>query len=173
MLIRKVTALALSGLILANCATAPGDESYCSRNTALCIIGGVLVVGAVVLAVAAATYDGPGYYSDLRLKRDVRPVDTLPNGLQLYSFRYWNDDRTFVGVMAQDLLEDERFRHAVMEDENGYYMVNLSKIGLGIAGSREQFFEASQKAVAEAETVTRVQTHNAHHTIAATRQAAK
>ena len=155
MLIRKVTALALASLILANCASAPGEESYCSRNTALCVIGGVLVVALVVGAVAGASSDnGGGLYSDLRLKQDVRPVETLPNGLQLYSFRYWNDDRTFVSVMAQDLLEDERFSHAVIEDESGYYMVNLGALGLGVAGSSEQFFEASQHALDGAEPVT-------------------
>ncbi len=155
MLIRKVTALALASLILANCASAPGEESYCSRNTALCVIGGVLVVALVVGAVAGASSDnGGGLYSDLRLKQDVRPVETLPNGLQLYSFRYWNDDRTFVSVMAQDLLEDERFSHAVIEDESGYYMVDLGALGLDVTGSRSQFFEAGLNAVVEAEPVT-------------------
>ena len=155
MLIRKVTALALASLILANCASAPGEESYCSRNTALCVIGGVLVVALVVGAVAGASSgNGGGLYSDLRLKQDVRPVETLPNGLQLYSFRYWNDDRTFVSVMAQDLLEDERFSHAVIEDESGYYMVDLGALGLDVTGSRSQFFEAGLNAVVEAEPVT-------------------
>jgi hypothetical protein len=154
MFIRKVTALALASIMLANCATAPGEESYCSRNTALCILGGAAVVAVVVLAVAVASVDNNGgYWSDLRLKEDVRPVGALPNGLQLYSFRYRNDDRTFVSVMAQDLLEDERFRHAVTEDESGYYMVNLGALGLDVSGSRSQFFEAGQKAVAEAEPV--------------------
>jgi len=140
---------------LANCASAPGEESYCSRNTALCVIGGVLVVALVAGAVAGASSDnGGGLYSDLRLKQDVRPVETLPNGLQLYSFRYWNDDRTFVSVMAQDLLEDERFSHAVIEDESGYYMVDLGALSLDVSGSRSQFFEAGQKAVAEAVPVT-------------------
>ena len=92
-----------------------------------------------------------GGISDLRLKRDIRPVETLPNGLQLYSFRYWNDDRTFVSVMAQDLMEDERFGHAVIEDESGYYKVNFAALGLGIEGSREQFREAGRKAIEEAE----------------------
>ena len=155
MLIRKVTALALASLILANCGSAPGEESYCSRNTALCVIGGVLVVALVVGAVAGASSDnGGGLYSDLRLKQDIRPVETLPNGLKLYSFRYWNDDRTFVSVMAQDLLEDERFSHAVIEDESGYYMVDLGALGLDVTGSRSQFFEAGLNAVVEAEPVT-------------------
>ena len=106
-----------------------------------------------MVAVASSDSGGFSAFSDERLKRDINYVDTLPNGLQLYSFRYWNDDRTFVSVMAQDLLKDERFRHAVIEDESGYYMVNLSALGLGIVGSPEQFLEAGQKAVAETDPV--------------------
>ena len=153
MLIRKATALALASLMLANCATAPGEDSFCTRNTALCVVGGVAIAAVVVFALAVATGDKDriGLASDLRLKRDVRPVGVLPNGLQLYSFRYWNDDRTFVSVMAQDLLEDERFRHAVFADESGYYLVHLEALGLDVAGSRSQFFEAGRRALAEAE----------------------
>jgi hypothetical protein len=159
MLLKKCTAILAAGLMLANCATAPGEEEgFCSRNTGLCIVGGVLIVATVVVVAAAASGgfaagSGFGSTSDERLKRDIKKVDTLPNGLQLYSFRYWNDDRTFVSVMAQDLLEDERFRHAVMEDEGGYYMVDLAALGLGIAGDAEQFFEAGRAAVAEARPV--------------------
>jgi hypothetical protein len=97
--------------------------------------------------------DGAAVTSDLRLKQDVCPVEILPNGLQLYSFRYWNDDRTFIGVMAQDLLKDERFRHAVSEGGNGYYAVDLAALGLDVVGSREEFFEASQRALDGAEPV--------------------
>jgi hypothetical protein len=106
-------------------------------------------------AAAQVTYGTtpPIVASDLRLKQDVRPVETLPDGLQLYSFRYWNDDRTFVSVMAQDLLEDERFRHAVSQDKSGYYVVDLAPLGLDVVGSREQFFEAGQHALDSAEPV--------------------
>ena len=91
--------------------------------------------------------------SDLRLKQDICPVETLPNGLQLYSFRYWNDDRTFIGVMAQDLLKDKRFRHVVSQGKSGYYSVDLAALGLDVAGSREEFFEAGQRALDCAEPV--------------------
>ena len=155
MLIRNAIAFALASLMLANCATAPGEDSFCTRNTALCVVGGVAIAAVVAFALAVATGDKDriGLASDLRLKQDVRPVGALPNGLQLYSFRYWNDDRTFVSVMAQDLLEDERFRYAVFEDENGYYLVHLEALGLDVAGSRSQFFEAGRRALAEAEPV--------------------
>jgi hypothetical protein len=114
----------------------------------------MMILDASTKPASAQTFYGPAAVtSDLRLKQDVLPVETLPNGLQLYSFRYWNDDRTFVGVMAQDLLEDERFRHAVSEHKSGYYVVDLAALDLDIAGSREQFFEAGQHALDGAEPV--------------------
>ncbi len=153
MFIRKLTALAAASLMLANCATTPGEENFCQRNTALCVVG--VVVAVAVTAIGIGMADSPdNFWSDIRLKRDVRPVETLPNGVQLYSFRYWNDDRTFVSVMAQDLLKDERFRHAVTEDESGYYLVDLGALGLGVAGSRSQFYEAGQSAMRAAEPIT-------------------
>jgi len=61
--------------------------------------------------------------SDARLKVNIRPVAMLPNGLRLYSFQYRrNPTTTYVGVMAQDLLQSENgeFRNAVVvgSDEN-------------------------------------------------------
>ena len=72
----------------------------------------------------------------------------------MYAFRYWNDDRTFASVMAQDLLEDERFRHAVIEDESGYYKVDLEALGLEVVGSRSQLIDAGQRALVEAAPVS-------------------
>jgi hypothetical protein len=129
MLIRKIMALLLVSVMLANCASHREEGSVCRGNAAVLCLLGVLAVGVVVVAVFVLPEGsgdcpdpcytgsvGGGFVSDLRLKHDIHPVDTLPNGLQLYSFRYWNDDRTFVSVMAQDLLEDERFSHAVIEE---------------------------------------------------------
>ena len=155
MFIRKLTALAVASLMLANCTTASGEEGFCDTNRALCVVGGigVFVVALVAVGAASGKFDAIAY-SDLRLKQDVHPAGMLPNGLQLYSFRYWNDDRTFVSVMAQDLLKDARFRHAVTQDESGYYLVDLGALGLGVAGSRSQFYEAGQNAMKTAEPVT-------------------
>ena len=103
--------------------------------------------------LTAVFQSNTSFTSDLRLKQDICPVETLPNGLQLYSFRYWNDDRTFIGVMAQDLLKDERFRHAVSQGKSGYYIVDPAALGLDVVGSREEFFEAGQRALDGAEPV--------------------
>jgi Chaperone of endosialidase len=71
--------------------------------------------------------------SDARLKMNIRPVAMLPNGLKLYSFQYRrNSTTTYVGVMAQDLLQSENweFRDAVVVGSDGYYAVNYDKLGL-------------------------------------------
>lgn len=68
--------------------------------------------------------------SDRRLKRDIRPIATLENGLQLYSYRYIWDDVFYVGVMAQDLLKQADFKDAVRMTSDGVYVVNYEKLGL-------------------------------------------
>jgi hypothetical protein len=67
--------------------------------------------------------------SDRRLKRDVRLEQITAVGLRLYSFRYLADDRRFRGVMAQDLLEDRRFAHAVTANAHGLLAVDYDAIG--------------------------------------------
>ena len=68
--------------------------------------------------------------SDRRLKRDVVHVATLSDGVELYSFRYHWSDTVHVGVMAQDLLEDSRYRHAVSTGEDGFYVVDYDQLDL-------------------------------------------
>ena len=69
--------------------------------------------------------------SDRRLKRDIQLVSVLENGLRLYAYRYLGDERKFVGVMAQDLLADERYSHAVVE-RGGYFAVDYHALGLTV-----------------------------------------
>lgn len=68
--------------------------------------------------------------SDRRLKRDVTHLATLHDGIKLYSFRYLWSDTVYVGVMAQDLLADRRFSHAVGTSEDGYFVVDYDKLDL-------------------------------------------
>jgi hypothetical protein len=76
------------------------------------------------------------YISDCRLKTDIELVDVLGNGLRLYAYRYLGDDRLFVGVMAQDLLTDPRFSHAVVE-RGKHFAVDYAALGLIVVGSDE------------------------------------
>lgn len=68
--------------------------------------------------------------SDIRFKRDIRPLATAHNGVKLYSYRYIWSDTFFVGVMAQDLLAHAQWRRAVVENANGYFSVNYAMLGL-------------------------------------------
>jgi hypothetical protein len=67
--------------------------------------------------------------SDRRLKRDVRFLLALPNGMKLYAFRYLWSETVYVGVMAQDLLRDANWRTAVIRRADGY-AVDYGVLGL-------------------------------------------
>ncbi|HEU4966804.1 MAG TPA: tail fiber domain-containing protein [Candidatus Saccharimonadales bacterium] len=65
--------------------------------------------------------------SDRRLKQHIRHIQTLANGLKLYSFQYKWGGPEYVGVMAQDLLDTHP--EAVLTDSNGYYQVRYDLLG--------------------------------------------
>jgi hypothetical protein len=50
--------------------------------------------------------------------------------LPLYAFRYLWSDTEYVGVMAQDLLADPRWRDAAIMTPAGYYVVDYARLGL-------------------------------------------
>ena len=72
--------------------------------------------------------------SDIRLKQDVKYLTKLQNGLKLYSFRYipayTSNATNYVGVMAQDLLKDSRYKDAVLLMDNDFYAVDYNVLGL-------------------------------------------
>ena len=65
--------------------------------------------------------------SDRRLKRSIKYIKTLDNGIKIYSFKYLWSNQTFVGVMAQDLIGAE-FESSV-ETRVGIYIVDYSNLG--------------------------------------------
>jgi hypothetical protein len=65
--------------------------------------------------------------SDMRLKRDVTRVGSLPNGLSLYRYRYLWSDTAFVGVMAQEVAETGP--DAVKPGPSGYLRVDYARLG--------------------------------------------
>ena len=71
--------------------------------------------------------------SDRRLKQDITPAGTLPNGLKLFSWRYLGGTHRFTGVMAQDLLADARFAPAVLRDADGLMRVDYAQLGFAPA----------------------------------------
>ena len=73
--------------------------------------------------------EGPVIISDRRLKTHVQRAGETAEGLNLYSFRYIGEDHEFRGVMAQELLADERHRGAVEAGADGYYRVHYARLG--------------------------------------------
>ena len=65
--------------------------------------------------------------SDIRLKRDIKAVGELDNGLMLYRFRYRWSETVYVGVMAQEVLEVDP--GAVIMGEDGFYRVDYRRLG--------------------------------------------
>ena len=93
----------------------------------------ILLATVTAAQAASAPTPAPPTESDARLKMNVTPVARLPNGLSLYSFQYRRDPtRTYVGLLAQDLLESENseFRRAVVLGANGYYAVKYDELRL-------------------------------------------
>lgn len=141
---------------LTGCNVFTKVNNCCSEESVVCNVAATAIVASVAVSVAASSGDGkkaeappsPGLISDARLKQDIRPTRMLDNGFQLYSFLYWNDARTFEGAMALDLLEDERFQHAVHLSPKGYYVVDLQQaLGLDMTGDAGQYIEAGRKAL--------------------------
>lgn len=143
-------------VVLSGCTSV---SNYCHERPVVCASVSALVVAGIVMSVSGdddksvppANKPPLGQVpSDARLKRDIRYAETLPNGIRLYSFRYWNDSRVFAGVMAQELLQDARYRHAVHETDRGYYRVDLTALGLRMDGAVEQYVEAGEAALRKA-----------------------
>lgn len=66
-------------------------------------------------------------YSDKRLKQNIEFVE-MKNGLNLYSFNYiWDKATKHIGVMAQELV-GTKHSHALFTDNNGYFIVDYSKL---------------------------------------------
>jgi len=75
------------------------------------------------LAGAAAT--AAPFISDIRFKENINHVDTLPNGIKLYTWD-WKEERnepTF-GVLAQEV--QQVIPEAVIQHPEGYLMVDYS-----------------------------------------------
>ena len=92
---------------------------------------------AVGLALNKRGGEGPPITSDRRLKTHVQHAGETAEGLNLYSFRYVGEDREFRGVMAQELLADERHRGAVEVGADGYYRVHYARLGLASLATDE------------------------------------
>jgi hypothetical protein len=72
----------------------------------------------------------PSHPSDVRLKRDIVPIDRLANGIGLYRYRYLWSAQLYVGVMAQEvagIVPD-----AVSRAPDGFLRVDYGRLGLSL-----------------------------------------
>ena len=66
-----------------------------------------------------------GLGSDIRMKRDIARVGRLDDGTPVYRFRYIGKPEMHIGVMAQDILDDNP--DAVMMGDDGFYRVDYER----------------------------------------------
>ena len=71
---------------------------------------------------------GGGRRSDILLKHDITLLGRLDNGLGFYRFSYNGSDRTYVGVMAQEVQAIAP--EAVTRGRDGYLRVFYCKLGV-------------------------------------------
>jgi hypothetical protein len=75
---------------------------------------------AAAIGMAALTF------SDKRVKKDIEKIGKTDGGLPIYTFKYKGEDKTKMGVMAQDV--EKKQPKAVATAPSGIKMVNYSKI---------------------------------------------
>ena len=127
------------------------DRDYCEERPLVCALIGAVVIGGVVAIASNGGGGGGGGAgeSDIRLKADVRFVEQLENGINLYAFRYTGDERMFVGVNAAEIHADPRHRHAAVELEGNFLGVDYQALGLEVVNEAEMR-EAGRAALARA-----------------------
>lgn len=113
-------------------AQTMASASYCAERPDICTKMGTEIAGGAVFIEGpeGAVSKAPVALSDTNLKTDIRRVDQLESGINLYAFRYKGDTQTYVGVLAEELLADPRFAGAVSDGPDGYLQVDYSKIGV-------------------------------------------
>ena len=79
------------------------------------VIGGPSIGGQILGAYTA-------YKSDIRLKDDINLIGKSPSGINIYTFKYKGDDKTYQGVMAHQVP------YASHITDSGYLVVDYSQL---------------------------------------------
>jgi len=81
--------------------------------------------GALSGSTTSGTQTAPGgFFSDKRLKNDVKEIGETHDGQPIYSYKYNGDDRTQIGLMAQDVEKKHPDAVGLM---GGYKTVDYKK----------------------------------------------
>ncbi len=132
----KVFAL-VGGAVMSAALTLTFTPSFAADcvEPASCAIPGAEVDDEATIAARAKSGTGPasGIAADRRIETTVFQVGRLANGINVYSFRYLWDDRVRVGVLAQELLQRDDTKAAVLTMPNGLLGVDYAALGLRLA----------------------------------------
>ena len=90
------------------------------------LMSGLFGLGSAGIGAAGAISAARQIPSDRRLKRDIKRVGTMANGLPVYEYRYVWGRKRHVGVMAQDVLKAGI--DAVVRHWTGFLMVDYGKL---------------------------------------------
>jgi hypothetical protein len=84
-----------------------------------------IAMGTGALSGSTTTTQQPGgFFSDKRLKEDVKEIGETNDGQPIYSYKYKGDDRTQIGLMAQDVEKKHPEAVGLM---GGYKTVDYKK----------------------------------------------
>lgn len=78
------------------------------------------------LSSAVGVLKGLSLFSDRRLKENIKPLGQ-ENGHNIYSYNYKGSDKTYIGVMADEVKQTNP---DAVENINGYDAVNYDMIGV-------------------------------------------
>lgn len=70
------------------------------------------------------------WFSDVRLKHNVKLMGSSPAGIPIYNFSYIGDNTIYQGTMAQDLLAMGYNSAITTDNTSGYYMVDYNQIDI-------------------------------------------
>lgn len=107
-----------------------GDAAAGAAKSAGKFIGGAAKSAGKAVGGAAKTVGG--WFSDERLKENVRYLHTTPEGVPWYSFNYIGDDARYEGTIAQRLPPHLRARAVTCDRETGFYRVDYDALGLSL-----------------------------------------
>lgn len=68
-------------------------------------------------------------FDEGRTRRNIKKLETLGSGITIYSYQFINDNTTYVGLLASDLVKHKLFKAYVVYMGEGSYMINYEKLG--------------------------------------------
>ncbi len=93
------------------------------QNVGMAFLGDVLGLAGTVASVgtAAGAWD-----SDSRLKKNIKKIGQSIDGYNIYKFEYLDDDKEWIGVLAEEVLKKKP--SAVVRMDHGFFGVDYKQI---------------------------------------------